>query len=64
MPFDPIDYRPKDPSPAPPGPLAPTDGHGAMVLALLALIAVLLTGLIEFPYTLDALGRLADALGL
>ncbi|MDH7638557.1 hypothetical protein [Sphingomonas oryzagri] len=62
MPFDPIDYRPEDP--APPGPLAPTDRHGAMVLILLALLAVLLTGLIEFPYTLDGLGRLGDAVGL
>lgn len=33
-------------------------------LAGIVIVATLLTGLIEFPYALDGIGRLADALGL
>jgi hypothetical protein len=64
MPFDPLDYRPSDPQPERSGPTAPTGRHGGLVLAGLVIITALATGLIEFPYTLDGIGRLADALGL
>ncbi|PXA85877.1 hypothetical protein DMC47_36240 [Nostoc sp. 3335mG] len=63
MPFDPLDYRPQEPSPDRPGPTAPTARHGGLVLAGLVIVTALLTGLIEFPYTLDGIGRIADALG-
>ena len=63
MPFDPLDYPPRDPPQAPPEPMAPTDRHGSMVLALLGLVAVLLAVLIGLPYALAGLGRLADAIG-
>jgi hypothetical protein len=64
MPFDPLDYRPGGSPPERPGPTSPTDRHGGLVLAGLIIVTALLTGLIEFPYTLDGIGRLADALGL
>ena len=64
MPFDPLDFRPHDPSPDRPGPTAPTDRHGGLVLAGVVVIVALLTGLIEFPYALDGMGRLAEMLGL
>ena len=64
MPFDPLDYRPGGSSPERPGPTASTDRHGGLVLAGLIVVTALLTGLIEFPYGLDGLGRIADAMGL
>lgn len=64
MPFDPLDFRPHGGPPERPGPTAPTARHGSIVLAGLVVIAALATALIEFPYTLDGIGRLADALGL
>ncbi|MBA2936363.1 hypothetical protein HZF05_19960 [Sphingomonas sp. CGMCC 1.13654] len=64
MPFDPLDYRRREPSPDRPSPTAPTTRHGGLVLAGLIIVAMLLTGLIEFPYALNGIGQLADALGL
>lgn len=64
MPFDPIDYRPPDPPPWRPGPTARTDRHGVRLLAMIALAVLLLGGLIAFPYTLEGLSRIADALDL
>ena len=64
MPFDPLDYRPQEPSPGRPGPTTPTDRHGVVVLAMVALATALLTALIEFPYTLAGIGRLIDLLSL
>jgi hypothetical protein len=63
MPFDPLDFRPADPPPERPGPTVPNDRHGRLLLAGFILVAALLTGLIEFPYTLDGMGRLAEAVG-
>lgn len=64
MPFDPCEYRPNGPPPERPDPGAPTERHGRLMLAGLVIVGALLTGLLEFPYALAGIGRLADVVGL